>query len=148
MKIISACLLGINCNYQAKSYPNPKLIAEFQKGNLYPICPEILGNLPIPRIPAEIQGGDGNDVLNGKAKVINQNGEDVTNHFIKGANQTLHIAQTLNATDALLTEKSPSCGCGQIFDGSFTDKFIRGDGVTTALLKKNKIQVISIKVKK
>jgi uncharacterized protein YbbK (DUF523 family) len=147
MKLVSACLLGVNCNFEAKSYPTEQLIEEFKKGNLFPICPDVLGGLSVPRVPAEIQGGTGKDVIEGKAKVVNMQGEDVTDQFLKGAQEALRIAKVIGAKEALLTERSPSCGCGLIFDGSFKDKFIVGDGVTAALLKKNGIKVTCIKVK-
>ncbi len=147
MKLVSACLLGINCNFEAKNWKNQKLLEEFAKGDLFAVCPEVLGGLPIPRVPAEIQGGDGLDVLEGKAKVVNMKGVDVTCQFVKGAYETLRIAQTVGAKEALLIEKSPSCGTGQIFDGSFSDTFRAGDGVTAALLKKNGIKVTCVKAK-
>ncbi len=147
MKLVSACLLGVNCNFEAKNWLNPKLLEEFQKGNMFPVCPEVQGGLSVPRVPAEIQGGTGPDVLEGKAKVVNMNGQDVTEQFLKGANQALQIAKAIGAKEALLTERSPSCGCGLIFDGSFKDRFIAGDGVTAALLKKNGIKVTCIKAK-
>ena len=108
--------------------------------------PEVLGGLFIPSVPAEIRGGDGRDVLKGKATVINIDGIDVSCEFIKGAFETLRIAQAVGAKEALLIEKSPSCGCGKIFDGTFSDKFKGGDGVTTALLKKNGIKVTIVKI--
>ena len=145
MKLVSACLLGINCNFEGKNWLNPRLLEEFAKGNLFPVCPEVLGGLSVPRVPAEIIGGDGQDVLDGKAKVINMAGVDVSCEFIKGANETLRIAKAVGAKEALLIEKSPSCGCSRIFDGTFSEKFKDGDGVTTALLKQNGIQIISIK---
>jgi uncharacterized protein YbbK (DUF523 family) len=147
MKLVSACLLGVNCNFEAKNWLNPQLVEEFQKGNLFPICPEVQGGLSVPRVPAEIQGGTGADVLAGKAKVVNMQGQDVTSQFLKGAQEALKIAMAVGAKEALLTERSPSCGCGLIFDGSFKDKFIEGDGVTAALLKKNGIKVTCTKVK-
>ena len=123
MKLVSACLIGVNCNFEGKNWLNPKLLEEFAKGGLFPVCPEVLGGLPVPRVPAEIQGGDGSDVLEGKAKVVNMEGIDVTSQFMKGAYEALKIAQAVGAKEALLIEKSPSCGCGQIFDGSFSGKF-------------------------
>jgi uncharacterized protein YbbK (DUF523 family) len=146
MKLVSACLIGINCNFEGKNWLNPKLFEEFTKGNLFPVCPEVLGGLPIPRVPAEIKGGDGSDVLKGKAKVVNEKDADVTSQFIVGAFEVLRIAQSIGAQEALLTEKSPSCGCGLIFDGTFANKFVKGMGVTAALLEKNGIKVTSIKV--
>ena len=146
MKLVSACLIGVNCNFEGKNWLNPKVFEEFTKGGLFPVCPEVLGGLPVPRVPAEIQGGDGADVLGGKAKVVNVQGVDVTCEFMKGASEILRIAQTIGIKEALLTEKSPSCGCGVIFDGSFSNKFTAGDGVAAALLKKNGVKVTSIKV--
>lgn len=146
MKLVSACLIGVNCNFEAKNCLNLQLFEEFALKDLFPVCPEVLGGLPVPRVPAEIQGGDGSDVLDGKAKVLNMDGVDVTSQFLKGADEVLRIAQTVGAKEAFLTEKSPSCGCGSIFDGSFKTKFIAGDGVTAALLKRNGIKVTCVKV--
>ncbi len=143
MKIVSACLLGVNCNFEGKNWQNPDLLKEFAEGGLFPVCPEVLGGLPCPRDPSEIVGGDGGDVLDGKAKVVSINGVDVTTQFLKGAQKTLEIAQALGAKEAILIEKSPSCGAGKIFDGTFTEKFKPGDGVTAALLKRNDIKVIT-----
>lgn len=144
MKLVSACLIGINCNFEGKNNLKAEVLEEFKKGELYPICPEVLGGLSVPRIPAEIQGGTGLDVIEGKAYVVNMQGIDVTDEFMKGAYEALRIAETLNAKEALLIEKSPSCGCGCIFDGTFTDHFRDGDGVTAALLKKKGIKVTCI----
>lgn len=146
MKLVSACLIGVNCNFEGKNYLNLQLNEEFALRDLFPVCPEVLGGLPVPRVPAEIQGGDGSDVLDGKAKVVNMDGVDVTCQFLKGAYEALRIAQTIGAKEAFLTEKSPSCGCGTIFDGSFKTRFVEGDGVTAALLKRNGIKVTCVKV--
>jgi uncharacterized protein YbbK (DUF523 family) len=148
MRLVSACLLGVKCNFRGKCWLNPGLLEEFKKGGLFPVCAEVLGGLPVPRVPAEIIGGDGADVLLGKAKVVSMDGIDVSEQFIKGAYVVLQTAQSVGAKEALLTQKSPSCGSGIIFDGTFTDKFKAGDGVTAALLKKNGIKVTCIKVDK
>jgi len=145
MKLVSACLLGINCTFEGKNKLDPQILEDFKSGELYPICPEVLGGLSIPRIPAEIQSGDGLDVIEGKAYVVNMQGIDVTDEFMKGAYEALRIAEVIGAKEALLVEKSPSCGCGEIFDGTFTGKLKQGDGVTTALLKKKGIKVTCIK---
>ena len=147
MKLVSACLLGINCNFEGKNWLQPQLLEEFKKGELFPVCPEVLGGLSVPRVPAEIPDGDGLDVIEGKAYVINMQGIDVTDEFMKGAYEVLRIAEAVGAKEALLIEKSPSCGCDVIFDGTFTDKFKPGDGVTAALLKKNGIKVTCVKVR-
>jgi uncharacterized protein YbbK (DUF523 family) len=146
MKLVSACLLGIKCNYANKAWFVKEIHDEFKEGLLFPVCAEILGGLSTPRLPSEIQGGDGHDVLAGKAKVIAENGDDATEHFISGAETVLAIAKTLNIKEALFTERSPSCGCGLIFDGSFTFRYKEGDGVTCALLKQNGINVKRILV--
>jgi uncharacterized protein YbbK (DUF523 family) len=148
MRIVSACLVGVNCNFKANNWLNPELREQFLKGDLFPVCPEVLGGLSVPRVPAEIVGGHGVNVLEGGAKVVNMEGVDVTAEFVKGAQAVLEIARSVGAKEALLTEKSPSCGCGCIFDGTFTDKFREGDGVTAALLKQNGIKVQCIKVEK
>jgi uncharacterized protein YbbK (DUF523 family) len=102
-----------------------------------------MGGRKIPRRDAKIIGGTGLDVLGGKAKVIEPDGNDVTDLFIKGANETLKIAKSVNAKEAILKARSPSCGCGKIYNGTFPKKLIGGDGVTAALLKKNGIKVIN-----
>lgn len=143
MKLVSACLLGINCNYKGQSKPDPKLLEEFRKGLLYPVCPEVLGKLSIPRLGSEISGGTGLDVINGKARVVNKSDGDVTKNYVDGAIATLKIAQTVGAKEAILKARSPSCGCGRIYDGTFSGTLIEGDGVAAALLKKNGIKVIT-----
>ena len=143
MKLVSACLLGINCNYKGKSKPNQKLIEEFKGGLLYPVCPEVLGRMGVPHPPAEISGGTGLDVINGKAKVMTSDGADVTKKFIDGAFAVLAIAESIGAKEAVLKARSPSCGCGKIYDGTFSDTLIDGDGVTAALLKKNGLKVVT-----
>jgi uncharacterized protein YbbK (DUF523 family) len=133
MKICSACLLGIKCRYDGKNKRNEKILELAKKEILIPVCPEQLGGLPTPREPAEQKG----------KKVITKSGKDVTKNFKKGARQVLKIAKFLGIKEAILKQKSPSCGCGQIYDGSFSEKIIKGNGVTTALLKRNGIKVIS-----
>jgi uncharacterized protein YbbK (DUF523 family) len=103
MKLVSACLLGINCNFEGKNWKQDTLLEEFKKGNLFPICPEVIGGLPIPRVPAEIVGGTGADVLDGKAKVVNMDGVDVTEQFLRGANEALRLAKIVGASEVLLT---------------------------------------------
>jgi len=144
MKLISACLLGIRCAWDGKdNYKSDKAIELLNSETLIPICPEQLGGLKTPRIAQEIQGGTGEDVLDEKRKVLNRNGEDVTEEFIRGAEETLKIARLFHIKEFIGKSKSPSCGCGQIYDGTFSQKLIDGDGVTTALLKRNGIRVIS-----
>ena len=100
--------------------------------------------MPTPRPAVEIVGGDGNDVLDGKARVLTADGVDKTEEFLKGAQFALELAQSQSATSVILKSKSPSCGCGEIYDGTFSKILSSGDGVTTALLKRHGIEVISI----
>ncbi len=143
MKLCSACLLGIKCAWDGEDRYNERVIELARKEVLVPVCPEQLGGLSTPRVPQEIQNGTGDDVLNGKGKVLNKNGDDVTQYFIKGAYEVLKIAKLLGIREFIAKQKSPSCGCGKTYDGSFTGTLIEGDGVTTALLKKHGIKVIS-----
>jgi uncharacterized protein YbbK (DUF523 family) len=144
MKLVSACLLGIKCRYDGGDKSNKKIIELGKKEILIPVCPEQLGGLPTPRMPPrEIQNGSGNDVLDGKCKVLNKNGEDFTEDLVRGAEEVLKIAKMFNIKEFISRKRSPSCGCGKIYDGTFSGKIIKGDGVTTALLKKNEIKVIS-----
>ncbi|MDY7018663.1 MAG: DUF523 domain-containing protein [Chloroflexota bacterium] len=144
MKLISACLLGIECTWNSTAkYKNERAIQVLKDEILIPVCPEQLGGLRTPRPPQEIQGGTGEDVLNGKCKVKNIEGEDVTREFIRGAEETLRIAKLFNIKEFIGKSKSPSCGYGQIYDGTFSRSLVDGDGVTTALLNRNEFKVIT-----
>lgn len=133
MKLCSACLLGVKCRYDGKSKPNAKVIALSKKETLIPVCPEILGGLPTPREITELK----------KNKAITKSGKDVTENLNRGAKEVLGLAQSLNIKEAILKQRSPSCGCGQIYDGTFSSNVVKGNGITTVLLKKNKVRVIS-----
>jgi len=143
MKLCSACLLGINCRYNGVSKPNEKIIALSKSEVLIPVCPEQLGEQATPRPNAEIKGGDGLDVLNNKVKVIEPDGNDVSSNFVCGAEEVLKIAKLLGIKEAILKQRSPSCGSGQIYDGTFSGTIKKGDGVTAALLKLNGIEILS-----
>lgn len=141
--LISACLLGVRCRYDGGHSRDVAAIKQHETDTLISICPEELGGLPTPRPPAEIVGGDGEAVLAGTAKVMTAAGEDVTDAYLRGAHQTLGIAQSHGATRVILKARSPSCGCGHIYDGTFSSTLKAGDGVTAALLKQHGIAVIS-----
>jgi len=144
MRLISACLLGIKCAWDGEdNYRSDKAVKLLDSETLIPVCPEQLGGLKAPRAPQEIQGGSGEDVLDGKCKVLNRNGEDVTREFIAGAEETLKIARQFHIEEFIGKSNSPSCGCRRIYDGTFSQKLIATDGVTTALLKRNGIGVIT-----
>ncbi len=133
MKLCSACLIGIECRYDGKSKPNIKVIELAKKEVLIPVCPEQFGGLSTPRESQERIG----------KRVLTKTGKDVTENFSKGAEQVLIIAKLFGIKEAILKQRSPSCGCGQIYDGTFSGRIVNGDGVTTALLKRNKIKVVS-----
>lgn len=142
--IISACLLGVRCRYDGGDSRNETVMKQKETSELIPVCPEEAGGLSTPRPPAEIVGGNGDDVLNGKAKVVTVDGTDVTDAYLKGAHHTLQVAQAHGATQVILKARSPSCGCGDIYDGTFSGTLTSGDGVTTALLKRHGITVTSL----
>ena len=142
--VISACLLGMPCRYDGGDSRNETAIKQGEKYELIPVCPEESGGLSTPRPPAEIVGGDGGDVLDGTAKVMTADGTDVTEVYLKGAYHALQVAQSNAATHVVLKARSPSCGCGDIYDGTFSGTLTSGDGVTTALLKRHGITVISL----
>ena len=129
--LISGCLLGLKCRYDGKEKKLPEIEKLIEIYNLIPVCPEQLGGLPTPRIPAERVNN----------KVVNQAGVDVTKEYQLGAEEALKIAKLYNCKKAILKEKSPSCGCGKIYDGTFSKNLIVGNGVTADLLLKNGIEI-------
>ena len=138
MILISACLAGINCKYSGKNNLVPAIKALVDEGKAIPICPEQLGGLLTPRDPAEIIKDNF-----GNIKIITKNGKDVTNEYILGANRALSIAKALNIKTAILQSRSPSCGYGTIYDGTFSKHLIDGNGITAELFIKNNIKVFS-----
>jgi len=141
--LVSACLLGEQVRYDGEILPNyPPILKEWEKlGSVIPVCPEVTGGLPIPRPPAEIQGGDGKDVVAGTSKVMDINGKDVTTEFLIGAREALRLAEENDVEYAILKALSPSCGGKMTYDGSFSGSLKEGQGVTAALLGKMGIQV-------
>ena len=131
MLLISACLLGCACRYDGKSKPHPLAVELARRGLAVPVCPEQLGGLPTPRKPSERQGG----------RVVMADGRDVTAEYRRGAEETLHRARLYGCPAAVLKERSPSCGKGQIYDGTFTGTLTAGDGVTAELLTAGGIKV-------
>ena len=137
--LVSACLLGCPVRYDSKSKPASFL--PLSKCLCVPICPEQLGGLPTPRPKQWLCGGDGRDVLDGKARVINVNDVDVTKFFIAGAERTLAIAKHYGANLAFLKGRSPSCGCTTVW---IDEEKAFGLGVTTALLRRHGIVCIEV----
>lgn len=126
--LVSACLAGLQTRYDGRLAEHPACLAELEEVIWIPVCPEQLGGLPTPRSPADIVGGNGNDVLDGRARVICRDGEDVTAEFIRGAKQVLSIAVRHQVKKVLLKARSPSCGVAKT-------------GVTTALLIRHGFEV-------
>jgi len=141
--LVSACLAGMNCCYDGGSNLSDSIRKLVLDGRAVPVCPEQLGGLPTPRIPAEIFGGDGRGVLQGSSRVLNKLGDDVSDQFIRGAERTLEIAVSSCVSLAVLKSKSPSCGVGKIYDGTFTGITKKGDGTTAAKLRDAGIAVFS-----
>ncbi|MDO5294836.1 MAG: DUF523 domain-containing protein [bacterium] len=130
--LVSACLIGIGCRYDGKSVVNPDAMKLLERYTVIPYCPEVYGGLPTPRIPAEIRNN----------KVWTADGRDVTPQFAKGAKEALRLAKLYDCQFAVLKERSPSCGTGFIYDGTFTGTLTDDDGLTAKLLKAAGIRVI------
>jgi len=139
--IVSACLAGTNCTYKAGNNLRPEIKELVDHGLAVAACPEVLGGLRIPRKPSEIIGGDGKDVLCGKCRVVTSAGKDVTASFLNGSRKALGMAKRMGIKYAILKSNSPACGAGWIYDGSFSSRRKRGDGVFTSLLKMNGVAV-------
>ena len=129
--LVSACLLGVSCRYDGNSKPNENVIALKDRYNIIPVCPEIMGGLPTPRTASEIQG----------CQVVMGDGTNVTKEYRKGAEEVLRLCRLFGCKRAVLKEKSPSCGCGKVYDGTFSGKLIDGNGITAKLLMENGIEV-------
>ncbi len=129
--LISACLLGCACRYDGKSKTHPDVQKLMEKHTLIPVCPEIYGGLPTPRPPSEIAGD----------RVINSEGKDVTAEYMRGAKEALRMAEQFGCTAAVLKAKSPSCGRGAVYDGTFSRTLTNGAGITVTLLQKHGIKV-------
>lgn len=140
MILVSACLVGVRSRYDGTSKESSRVLKMIRGEGAVVVCPEQLGGLPTPRDLSEIDGGDGADILDGKARVINSRGEDVTGYFIRGAYESLRIARLNGVRKAIFKDRSPSCGVIQLQRG---ETIIRGFGVTTALLVREGITVIN-----
>jgi uncharacterized protein YbbK (DUF523 family) len=135
MILVSGCLLGVNCKYNGGNNKSEKLLEILDKYGFVPVCPEQLGGMTTPRKPSEIS-------KDGKI-VVDTEGQENTEFFLKGAEETLKIAKIFKAKYAILKERSPSCGSSFIYDGTFSGKLIPGKGFTAALLEENGIKVYS-----
>ncbi len=131
--LVSACLLGVRCRYDGESKACPAVLDLAKEHELVPVCPEQLGGLPTPRVPAEIQG----------ERVVTRDGRDVTKEYQKGAEEAARLYQLLRCDCAILKARSPSCGCGQVYDGAFSGTLTPGDGVTAQALKRLGVRVMT-----
>ena len=143
--LISACLLGLPTRYDGGHNRLPSLRHLCRSCILIPVCPEQLGGLPTPRRPSEISGGGGSAVLRGEALVLDERGGDLTAPFLRGAQATLQLARLYRVDGAILKSRSPSCGAGAIYDGSFSRRLLEGDGVAAALLKRHRFPLYTEK---
>jgi uncharacterized protein YbbK (DUF523 family) len=131
---VSACLLGVACNHKGRASASETVVALGRRHHLIPVCPETVGGLPTPRPAAEI-GPDG--------RVRTEAGEDVTDAYTRGAAHTLALARAAGATEAILKARSPSCGCREVYDGTFTRQRVAGEGITARALREAGIRVWS-----
>ncbi|MBQ3009919.1 MAG: DUF523 domain-containing protein [Oscillospiraceae bacterium] len=131
--LVSACLLGDNCKYSGGNNLVEGMAERLQAAGItiVKVCPECMGGLPTPRVPAERLGD----------RVVNKIGEDVTAQFMRGAKMALEAAQAQGCTAAILKKNSPSCGCGAIYDGTFSGTLTAGDGVTAQLLQEHGLPI-------
>lgn len=134
--LISACLLGVACRYDGRSKPQEKSLLDALKSrfHLIPVCPEIMGGLPTPRIASEVTP---------ERRVRRADGADVTAEYERGAGEVLRLARLFDCELAILKARSPACGSGAIYDGSFTGQTVEADGIAAALLKQNGIRVLT-----
>ena len=130
--LVSACLMGFGCRYDGGARRLACLDALGERHVLIPVCPEVMGGLPTPRPPSEIRNG----------RVITRDGRDVTQAFLRGAQEAARLAQACGCECALLKERSPSCGLGQVYDGTFTGTLTDGDGLCARLLVGRGLRVI------
>lgn len=141
--LVSACLAGRACRFDGSANPDDEVARLVAEGRAVLVCPEVDGGLGTPRPAAEIVGGDGADVLAGEARVLTREGTDVTDAYVAGARRALDAAREADARAAILKTRSPSCGKGDIYDGSFSRSLRGGDGVTAALLTAHGIDVVT-----
>ncbi len=139
--IVSACLLGANCRYDGGTKYHPELLSKLEGECLIPVCPEQLGGLGTPRPSAEIVEGSGPDVLEGRSRVVNHEGQDVTENYLRGAREVTSLARLLDVKCACLKELSPACGVKYIKRG---DRRVPGMGVAAAALVGQGVKLVGV----
>lgn len=140
--LISACLVGLNCRFDGKSKKLEIVESLKEKFILVPVCPEQLGGLPTPRKPAMFDVGDGEKLLKGLSRLLDENGKDVSQNFVRGAFETLKVARLYKERlfGCLMKERSPSCGVNSVY---INGKLSKGCGVSVALLKAKGYKIVS-----
>lgn len=133
--LVSACLVGVRCRYNGKDVPDEECRALFESGLALPACPEELGGLPTPRAPTELREEGG------RLRAVDREGIDRTEAFEEGARRCLALCRALGIREAILKSKSPSCGCGLVYDGSFSGRLVPGMGVAARLLAEHGVSV-------
>ena len=133
MKIVSACLAGLNCRYNGKNASNDYVIELVKKGEAIPVCPEIMGGLPTPREPVEIKEG----------RCVTKEGRDLTDNFLQGVQEALGVAILAECKEAILKSGSPCCGYNDIYDGTFTGTKVKRNGLFAELLIRRDVKVYS-----
>jgi len=146
MIAISSCLIGKKCRYNGADSFCQALVDELNENDCeyIDICPELLAGLPTPRTPCEIVGGEGKDVVAGTAKIVDVNGNDITSAMLNGAKKAFDVCIKKKVEKAYLKQNSPTCGCGKIYDGSFTSALKDGNGIFAELLLVNGIDVTPV----
>jgi uncharacterized protein YbbK (DUF523 family) len=139
--IVSACLVGLRTRLDGRARSFPGVLSLASRYCLIPVCPEQLGGSPTPRPPAEIRQGVGDDALDGRARVVTAEGHDLTETYLRGAMEVLGVARLSGATAAVLKARSPSCGVGSTYDGTFSHRLRPGSGVTAALLAREGLEL-------
>jgi len=137
MYLISSCLAGVRCRYDGSDNGDDEIIEFMKEGDCIIACPEVLGGLDTPRVPCEILNVDG------EKHVVNREGKDLTEEFMDGAHRTLEICRAAGVTAAILKFRSPSCGFGRVYDGTFSGELVEGNGLAADLLHKNGIKIYS-----
>lgn len=138
---VSTCLLGVHCRYDGGTKRDDALLERLKDACVIPICPEMLGGLPTPRPAAHFEGGDGRAVLEGRARLVNEKGADVTEAFLLGARLALRICTLLGVARVYFKDKSPACGATLVtIDGTR----VEGKGVATAMLEREGIEVVAV----
>ncbi len=131
MYVVSSCLAGLCCRYDGKDNADERVMELVRKGMAVPVCPEQLGGLPTPRPGCEIVDN----------RILTEQGFDVSESFLRGADEALKLVKLVGAEKAILKSRSPSCGSGKIYDGTFSRTLIDGDGIFAAMLKKEGVEV-------